>query len=117
MREGIWRWLIPLAVAMHGLGMIGGVYFVFTARSAILGGNAVARALVAAMWVISGVALLWAAWAFYQGSDAWRTPGLVGATLSLFGIALWAGSIPPGTYVGAVLDVAIIAYALMTRGR
>jgi len=111
--QGVWRWLVPLAVAAHAIGMIGGVYFVFTTKSWLLGTGMPARVLVALLWVVSGVLLLAAAWGFYTQTAWWPTTALVGAPLSFLGIVLWAGAIPPGTYVGAALDVAIVVYVLM----
>jgi hypothetical protein len=55
--ERLLVYIVPLAFLMHGLGMIGGVYFA--------------------------------------------------------GIALWAGAVPPGTYVGAGMSLAVIVALLM----
>jgi fructose-1,6-bisphosphatase/inositol monophosphatase family enzyme len=41
--NGILHWGVPLAFLMHGLGMIGGIYFVFTGQGWLaksLGGGA-----------------------------------------------------------------------------
>ena len=58
--------------------------------------------------------LVGAAWAFYSGNASWRAWSLIGAPLSVAGIALWASrELPPGTYVGAATRVLVFAYALL----
>jgi hypothetical protein len=72
--NGILRWGVPLAFLMHGLGMIGGIYFVFTGQGWLaksLGGGALiaARVVTAAVWLISGVAFVAAAWGLWKDLD------------------------------------------------
>lgn len=116
------RWLGLVLVGMQGLGMIGGTYFVFTSRgwlaSAVGGGVALAvvRVVVAAMWVVSGVLLAGAAWAFFKDLPWWREWILYGAPLSFAAIVLWAGgTLPPGAYVGAAFDAFLVGYAILQR--
>lgn len=113
------RDLISLAFLMHGLGMIGGVYFVFTTKSwfaALFGSaSALARVVAGVLWIVSGIAFVAAAWGFMTTAVWWPTAALVAALLSLVGIVLWAGKVPAGTYVGAALDVAVIVYLLFLK--
>jgi len=119
MMTGIIRWAVPLAFLMHGLGMIGGMYFIFTKGSWLtkaLGAEAAfnpARIFVAAVWLVTGVAFVAAAWGFWKDLDWWRTAVWIAAPTTLVGVALAAGAIPTGTYVGAAMAVAaIVALAL-----
>ena len=111
------KWAVPFAFIMHGLGMIGGLYFVFTTRSwfgAALGGAVLAARLITALiWVVAGVAFAAAGWGYWHDLEWWRTAAWVGAPASLVGIALWAGPIPPGTYVGAAMSLAVIVALAM----
>jgi hypothetical protein len=108
---------------MQGLGMLGGVYFVATSQGWLakaLGGEGgvvtAARVLVGLMWLVSGVLLVGAAWAFFKDLEWWRTWAVYGAPLSAAAIVLWAGgTLPPGAYAGALFDVLILGYALMGR--
>jgi hypothetical protein len=117
------RWLGLVLVGLHGLGMIGGVYFVATSRgwlAGALGGEGalvlLARVVVGLVWVASGVLLVGAAWAFFKDLSWWRSWALLGAPLSAAGIVLWAGgTVPPGAYAGALFDVVILGYALTQR--
>jgi hypothetical protein len=117
-RTDLFRWAAFLAVLVHGIGMVGGVYFVWATRGWLA--NALptraltlARVVVAILWAVSGVLLIGAAWAFFRDLAWWRPWALLGAPLSLAGILLWAGrDLPPGTYVGAALDVAVVAFVL-----
>ncbi|HSK47423.1 MAG TPA: hypothetical protein VLA05_05390 [Coriobacteriia bacterium] len=112
--RGALRWAVPLAFAAHGLGMIGGVYFVFATRSwlaSALGDGALltaARVFVAILWIVSGIAFVAAGWGFYKDTEWWRTAAWIGAPTTILGVGLWAGEIPPGTYVGAVMAVAVV---------
>lgn len=116
------RWVGLVLVGMQGLGMIGGVWFVFTSKgwlAGLLGEGTlltVVRVLVAAMWVASGVLLLGAAWGYFKDLAWWTQWAVVGAPLSFAAILLWAGgTLSPGAYVGAAFDVVILGYALAVR--
>ena len=109
--NGILRWAVPLAFLMHGLGMIGGVYFVLAGQGWLarsLGGGTLTtvRILTAAVWIVSGVVFIAAAWAFWKELDWWRTAAWLAAPTTLAGVGLAAGAVPPGTYVGAAMAVA-----------
>ncbi|MBE0475637.1 MAG: hypothetical protein IBX62_00845 [Coriobacteriia bacterium] len=107
--------IVAAAVGLHGLGMVGGVYLVFTTRSwlaRVSPGGIVLAGFVATLWAASGLLLVGGAWGYYSGAEWFRAWLLAGAAISLAGIILWAGRIPPGTYVGALLDVAVIVWLL-----
>ena len=111
--NNILRWAVPLAFLMHGLEMIGGVYFIFTGQgwlAKLLGGSALtaARAATAAVWIVSGVAFVTAAWGFWKNLDWWRTAAWLAAPTTLVGVGLAAGAVPPGTYVGAAMAIAVV---------
>jgi hypothetical protein len=110
--KDILKWLVPLAFIAHGIGMVGGTYFVFTSKSwfgdAFGGALLVARIITALIWVVTGVAFVAAGWGYWQGMDWWRTAAWIAAPASVVGIALWAGPIPPGTYVGGLMSLAVI---------
>ena len=111
------KWAVPVAFIAHGLGMIGGIYFVFATKSWFGGlfGDAllVARILTALLWVVSGVAFVAAGWGYWHQLEWWRTAAWVAAPTSIVGIALWAGPIPVGTYVGGLMAAAtLVALAL-----
>ncbi len=117
--EGILRWAVPLAFLMHGLGMIGGVYFVFTKASWLtkaLGADAAfnpPRLLIAVIWLVSGVAFVLAAWGFWKDLEWWRTALWIAAPTTLGSVGMAAGAVPPGTYVGAAMAAAtMVALAL-----
>lgn len=116
--NSILHWAVPLAFLLHGLGMIGGIYFVFTgagwlAKSLDGGALTAARVLTAAVWLASGVAFVAAAWGFWKDLDWWRTATWIAAPTTLVGVGLAAGAVPPGTYVGAAMAVtAMVALAL-----
>lgn len=117
-RSELVRYVVSLAFLMHGLGMTGGVYFVFANRSWLLsaiGGGRATMLIIGLLWVISGIAFIGSAWGFFQGAEWWRAWAAVAAPTSLAGIILWAGAVPPGTYVGAALDLAVIVYLLALR--
>lgn len=110
--------LVSAAIALHALGMIGGVYFVFATKSWLArlvpaeSALMVVSVLVAILWVGSGVLLLGGAWGFYGGTSWFRPWLIAGAALSIVGIALWAGRIPVGTYVGGLLCVGILVWQI-----
>lgn len=110
------KWLVPAAFVAHGIGMVGGIYFVFTSKSwfgdAFGDGLMLARIIAAIVWVVSGVAFIAAGWGYWQQTEWWRTAAWVGAPTTLIGIALWAGSIPPGTYLGGLMAAATIVALL-----
>lgn len=117
--ERVSSYIVPLAFVMHGLGMIGGVYFVATGRPLIastIGSGSLlmaARLVTSALWVVSGAAFVAAAWGVWTDAEWWRTAAWVAAPTSVVGIALWAGAVPPGTYVGAGMALAVIVALFM----
>lgn len=117
--ERVLSYIVPLAFLMHGIGMVGGVYFVVTGHpwlSSALGSGGlltVVRLATAALWVVSGAAFIVAAWGVWLDAEWWRTAAWIAAPTSVLGIALWAGAVPPGTYVGAGMSLAVIAALLM----
>ena len=115
--QQILKWAVPAAFIIHGIGMIGGVYFVFTTKSwfgeALGSALIVARIVTALIWIVSGVAFVAAGWGFWHDLEWWRTAAWIAAPTTLAGIALWAGVIPPGTYVGGAMAVAVIVALLL----
>jgi len=111
--QQVLNWAVPAAFIIHGIGMIGGVYFVFTTKSWFgeMFGDAiiVARIITAIIWIVSGVAYIAAGWGYWHDLEWWRTAAWIAAPTTLAGIALWWGVIPPGTYVGAWISGALIA--------
>lgn len=111
------KWLVPAAFILHGLGMIGGAYFIFTTESwfgsAFGSALVVARVPAALVWVVSGVAFVLAGWGYWHGLEWWRTAVWIAAPTTLVGIALWAGQIPVGTYVGGAMAAATLVALLL----
>lgn len=107
------RLLLTLAMAAHGLGMLGCMYFVFAERGWPLAfdrAGCVSRALVAAVWFVAGVAFVAAAWGLYNYAGWWRPALLVGATATLGSAALWAPGFPPAVWVGVAFSVGLLAW-------
>lgn len=108
------QWLVPAACLMHGLGMVGGVYFVFATKGWPLGAappslGMVLRVVAAAIWVVSGVAFIAGAWGLFKDLAWWRTALWIGAPATVAGVALWLNrGLPPGLYVGVAFSVGIV---------
>jgi hypothetical protein len=116
----ITRWIVSGAFLMHGLGMVGGAIMTTVAkarddrgfgRSWLLSGlsRPIEVVLGALLWGAAGLGFLVAAAGFLGGNSYWATAAWVGAAATLVAVALWAGAVPPGTYVGAALAIAVIA--------
>lgn len=113
-----WAWLIPAACLVHGLGMVGGAYIVFTTPGWLLAVvparlEAPVKALVALVWVVSGLAFVAAAWGLFRETGWRRTAMWLAAPTTIAGVALWVSRrLPPGVYVGAAgCMAAIVALA------
>lgn len=105
--------LIELVLAIHGIGMIGGIYFVFAKESwfsRALGNEKLAAYLAAAIWLVAGVALVATAWALFKDLAWWKTAGAVAAVANVAGIALWYDAVPGGAIFGTVASVLGIIY-------
>lgn len=117
------RWLVTGAFGAHGIGMLGAAgYLPFSIRSAkddfigaswLLGNTGSAVVLGVVVWAIAGAGFLAAAFGFWQGAEWWRIAAWVGSVFTLLAIALWAGSVPFGVYVGGALALGTIGYLLL----
>ncbi len=117
-RNDLVRYLVSFAFFMHGLGMVGGVYFVFTSKGWLLnalGGGLFTRGAIALVWIVSGLAFVASAWGVLTGQAWWQTTAWVAAPTTIIGVLLWAGGAPPGVYAGGVLALATLVYLIFAR--
>lgn len=117
------RWLVTGAFAAHGVGMIGAAGYLpwsmraakpdFIGASWVLGSAALAVAIGVVVWAIAGAGFVAAAIGFWQGFGWWRLAAWIGSAFTLLAIALWAGSVPFGVYVGGALALGTIGYLVL----
>jgi hypothetical protein len=126
MNERLWRLLVGLVMAAHGVGH---VYFLVPAlglanwgqkvRSWLLdpiAGGALVRPVAAIVWLLatgvwiaSGVGLL-------LGQGWWRDFAIGGAALSLVGIAIFASGLPLSPTINPVIFDVVALLALLWLG-
>jgi hypothetical protein len=119
------RTVVALALLAHGLGMIGGGLWLAASNgrqqgwgdSWLLGraGRAVQSIVAVLLWCGSGAAFVAAAYAFWASAPWLDTAILVGAPTTLLAVALWAGAVPVGAYIGAVFAAIVLAAVLLGR--
>jgi hypothetical protein len=112
------RTLVSIALLAHGLGMIGGAVWLALPKGEHKGfGDSwllarlgrVPQALVAvALWGVSGVAFIFAAYGFWSSASWFSAAIYVGAPTTLLAVALWAGAVPIGAYAGAAFALAML---------
>ena len=123
MDTGTIKWLVTGAFAAHGVGMIGAAGYLpwsvrdpkgeFIGASWLLGGGFLAIAIGVVVWAIAGAGFIGAAIGFWQGAPWWRPAAWIGSVFTLLAIALWAGKVPFGVYVGGALAVGTIGYLVL----
>ena len=119
------RLLVTLALFMHGLGMIGGALWLAVPKGDPRGfgdswllvrmGRTAQAVIAVLLWGGSGVAFVAAAYAFWTAAPWFDTVVLVGAPTTLVAVALWAGSIPIGAYIGAFFALFMLVAVVLGR--
>ncbi len=117
------RTLVPVALLVHGLGMIGGAVWLAVPKGRHQGfgdswllaraGPTIQSIVAVLLWGVSGAAFVGAAYAFWSSAPWLDSAILVGAPTTLLAVALWAGSVPIGAYVGAAFAAAMLAAVLL----
>ena len=123
MDAGTVKWLVTGAFAAHGLGMIGAAGYLpwsmrgaksdFVGASWLLGSGVAAIVVGVIVWAIAGAGFVAAAVGYWQGADWWRQAAWAGSVFTLLAVALWAGNVPVGVYVGGVLALGTIGYLVL----
>lgn len=123
MDTGTVRWLVTGAFGAHGLGMLGAAGYLpwsmrgpksdFVGASWLLGSGVPAIIVGVVLWGVAGVGFVAAAVGFWQGAEWWRLAAWAGSVFTLAAIALWAGSVPAGVYLGGALALGTIAYLVL----
>ena len=117
------RWLVTGAFGLHGVGMMGAAGYLpwsmradksdFIGASWLLGSGLLAIVIGVLVWFVAGAGFLAAAVGFWQGAAWWRTSAWVGSVFTLLAVALWAGGVPFGVYVGGALAAGTIGYLIV----
>lgn len=116
--RSVWQWLVPAACVMHGLGMVGGVYFVFTTKGWPLSVvppslGTPTKLLAAVLWIVSGIAYVVGAWGLLKDLAWWRQALWVAAPTTVAGVALWLDKgLPPGLYAGVAFSIGVVVALL-----
>ncbi len=117
------RTLVPLALLVHGLGMLGGAVWLAVPKGRHQGfgdswllaraGRTVQSVVAVLLWGTSGLAFVAAAYAFWSYAPWLDSAILVGAPTTLLAVVLWAGSVPVGVYIGAAFASMMLAAVLI----
>lgn len=123
MDSGTMKWLVTGAFAAHGLGMLGAAGYMpwsirspkqdFVGASWLLGNGVLAIVIGVTLWSVAGAGFVAAAVGFWQGAEWWRLAAWVGSAFTIAAIALWAGHVPFGAYVGGALAIGTIGYLVL----
>jgi hypothetical protein len=112
------RTLVSIALLMHGLGMIGGAVWLALPKGEHRGfgdswllirlGRVPQEIIAVVLWGTAGVSFVAAAYGFWSSASWFSTAIFVGAPATLAAVALWAGAVPVGTYIGAAFALAML---------
>jgi hypothetical protein len=123
MTQQVWRILIGLAVAAHGVGhvyflipVLGIAQFGQEGRSWLLSpiaNGAVVRPVGALVWAAATVALLGAGVGILTGHAWWRDIAVAGSLVSLLGIGLFVTGLPLNPAINPVIFDVVTLVALL----
>jgi hypothetical protein len=117
------RFLVAFPWIMHGLAHISGFIASWTGSSAgfpahpwLLSSGVMLKdpigKLFGLLWLAAAAGIVGSGIGFLMGKTWWPTLAVVSAGMSLLVILPWLRSVPPGAWMGAVVDLVVLVLLL-----